>query len=144
VKSAIVLIVTAMFGSLALAQPATAPRAPAGAGLRASTNDVIFWAELRDLQAKLRTSEATLISTDPEIKALTQQCKDAQQLMQDLDKKRREMIAAKQLADPAVGPLLKRRAELMVKIQGMRSAVAVGSAGPEGVPAPPQAPAKSP
>jgi len=123
-KSIVLLICSLFAAGLAMAQsapaPAQAPRATAGTA--ASTNEIKIRIELREIQSKLGPIQDTIIKTDPDIKANQQQCQEAEQLRGNLDKKRRELIEAKLQADPTAAPLLKRRTELVVKIQEMRNA----------------------
>jgi len=150
-RTALLGMMAAMFGGVVLAQQAPVPHAPAAVSAvpRVATNDASLWVELRDIQTKLHPFEENLAKNDPEVKALVQQRKDAEQLLQKLDKQRRDLVAAKLLADPAAAPLVKRRAELMTKAQELRSAVAPVLSGPNnpltrgGAPASP-APAKTP
>lgn len=150
-KSTLFLICTLSAVSVAMAQQPAAPQPPAaGAAAAAATNAAKPWVELRDIQAKLHPMEESLVDTDPEIKALLQKRKEAQQLLQDLDKKRRDTIEARLLANPAAAALIKRRTELLAKIQEMRSAGEAVQPGPNaelsnrlGVPVT-RAPAKAP
>ena len=152
-KRAMLLMALAMTGSAVLAQEApvahtTALITPAGA--HAATNETPPWVELRDLQSKIHPLQETLTKNDPEIKALLQQRKDAEQFLADLDEKRRTLIQNKLLADPTVGPLVKRRAELLARIQEMRTAgktvppASIEILNREGIPAPAPNPASAP
>jgi len=159
-KNMVLMTILAATGSVVLAQQGSWSGAPVAGGTSAipvvpsaatgsSTNAVNPWAELRGIQVKLQPIEENLVKSDPDIKALFQQCMDAQQALQELDKKRQDLIAAKLLADPAVAPLAKRRAELLAQARTMHPAGApfLGatnrSSRTGGVPAP-QAPAKTP
>ena len=61
------------------------------------------------------------MENDADLKALIQQRKDAQKLIEDLDAKRRALVEAKLLADPTAAPLVQKRKELNEKIQAMRA-----------------------
>jgi len=159
-KHMVLMTILAATGSVVLAQQGSGGCAPVAGSTPAitvvpsattgsSTNAVNSWAELRSIYAKLQPIEKNLFDNDPDIKALSQQCKDAEQALRELDKKRQELIAAKLLTDPTAAPLAKRRAELLAQARTMHPAGApfLGatnrSSRTGGVPAP-QAPAKTP
>ena len=121
-RSSTLMILAALSGTVAIAQQPLAPRTPpTGATLATSTNAVQPYVELREVQAKLFPLEQKILDNDAEIKALLLQRKDAQKLIEDLDKKRRALVEAKLMADPNTAPLAQKRKELMEKIQAMRA-----------------------
>ena len=148
-KSAFVLICGLSAAGVAIAQPPAPPPPAVRAAPTILTNAPSLWAELRGIQAKLHPIEENLEKNDPEIKSLVQLRADAQQVLLDLDTKRRALIAARLQADPATALLAKRRAELLAKAQAMRSAGVSVPRGDEDLllrlelPAP-SAPAKAP
>ena len=125
-KRVIWLMVFVLTGGVVLSQQAPVTVRPATAaaagGMQHGATNNAPWMELRDIQAKLRPIEDALVKSDAEIQALLQQRKDAEQFLQDLDKKRRDLMAAKLLANPEAAPLVRRRAELLAKAQELRGA----------------------
>jgi small-conductance mechanosensitive channel len=143
VQKAALAILSAMIGSVALAQqapvppaaPATRPAATAPrAAPPAATNGANLWVELRDIQVKLHPAEARIMEKDPEVKALVEKRKALQASLLELDKKRSEKIAEKLAADPATAALEARRRELLKKIAEARGNVAMPAAKAGNVP----------
>ena len=139
-KYPVLLILAMLSGSVALAQQAPAPRAPAppraapaGApasavvGAPGATNAANPWMELRDIQAKLHPFELKLMESDPDVKALVLKHKALQDALLDVDKKRLDKISEKLAADPATAALEARRKELTKKIGDARSAATPGA-----------------
>ena len=125
-KTSLILLSAVLSGSLALAQAPILPRNSPAAGTRAQTNDASPWIELRDIQAKIHPIEEKM-KIDADYKALMQQRADAEHAIMNLDQKMREWLKAKLMQDPAGAPLAKRRAELLAKVDELRTANAKAS-----------------
>ncbi|MEI8241795.1 MAG: hypothetical protein WCI17_00865 [bacterium] len=146
-QKAALVILSAMVGSVVLAQQAPVPSAAPvpRAAPPAATNGANPWVELRDIQVKLHPAETRLMEKDPEVKALVEKRKALQASLLELDKKRSEKIEEKLAADPATAAWVTRRKELLKKIAETRGGAAVpgvkaGSAPPAAPGAPPPKP----